>query len=485
MRALVLASSAALLGALLAAPAVAAASEPRRYAFVVAHTEDLEQQSPPLEYADDDGARYFELFSQIADEVRLYTVLDDTSQRLYPDAARAARVPRHADVLSGLERTFADIRADIERGAEVEFTFILVGHGQIGAGGEGYVSLLDQPFTRSDLFQQVLARSPATTNHIVVDACNSYFLVHRRGGEDDGGPSRREAIQQYLAAEDIARYPNTGVLLSTSEAKESHEWSAFGAGVFSHQLRSALSGAADVNGDGIIQYSEVQAFVAAANLRVSDPRARIDVFARPPRIDASRPLVDLTRSRFRNWLRFPAGPALAVYLEDQRGVRYLDAHLSGERAVVVGLVPSQRYFVRTRDGSREARIDASRRGRIDFDHGALRPSTLAARGAIAESFRTKLYAEAFGPGFYRGFVASSGAAPVAPTRTAWVPAPARPAIITAAYLRERVALLSRASEREPALRRRLRRASPDILRALAAGRLEDADRLIDRAARPD
>jgi hypothetical protein len=465
----------------LTAVQASAQAETRRYAVVVASGQDLSGKSAALEYADDDGARYYELFSQLADQVELYAVLDSASQRLHPGAARVARPPRRAELVRGLERVFASIQSDVDRGKKVSFTFVLVGHGQIGAGGEGYVSLLDHPFTRTDLFRTVLARSPATTNHVVVDACNSYFLVHRRGGASDAGPSRKDAIRRYLAAEDLARYPNTGVFLSTSSEKESHEWSAFSAGVFSHQLRSALSGAADVNGDSKVEYSEVEAFIAAANLRVDDPRARIEVFARPPAIDRSRPMVELVRSRFRHFVRFPAGPALPVYLEDARGVRYADLHLSGERAVVVGLVPSRRYFVRSRDGRREARLDLARPGRIDFDRGRMKPSALAARGSVAESFREDLYAEPYGPSFYRGFVAQSGGLPV--ERSAgWLPRAARPGVMTAAYLREEVSRLSEDARRDPPLRRRLRRASPVILRALGAGRLEEAARLIDRAA---
>ena len=405
-----------------------AAADVRRYAVIVAHTEDIARDIAPLEYADDDGARYHELFSHMADQVALYTVLDQDSQRLYPHVAAQARTPRRADVLAGVERVFAQAERDVAQGHEVVFYFVLVGHGDIGAGGEGYVSLLDAPFTRTDLFQHVLARSPATINHVVIDACNSYFMVHRRGGEevDDGGPSRREAVQSFLAREDLGRYPNTGVLLSTSAEKESHEWSAYGAGVFSHQLRSALAGAADINGDGRIEYSEVEAFVAAANLRIDNPRARVEIFARPPTIDLARPIMDLTTSRFRHWLEVPAGEPLRMYLEDARGVRYLDAHLSGERPVVLGLADSPYYFARTSDGAREARIALEGPGLRTLDPAALRPSTVAARGAVTEAFRLALYAEPYGPGFYRGFVAARSISAVAPVRDPWLPRPVEP-----------------------------------------------------------
>ncbi|MBI5482169.1 MAG: hypothetical protein HY906_25160 [Deltaproteobacteria bacterium] len=409
---------------LLAFSAADAHAGTRRYAVVVAHGRSLTPGVAPLEYADDDGARYYELLSQVADEVLLYVVLDRDSQRLYPQAAKVARVPSHAAVREGLAGTFARARRDRDRGDEVVFYFVLVGHGAIGAGGEGYVSLLDAPFTRTDLFRQVIAPSPATTNHVIVDACNSYYLVHRRGDgpdRDDGAPGEGRAVGAFLAEEDLGRYPNTGVLLSTSAARESHEWSAYGAGVFSHEVRSAMAGAADVNGDGRIEYSEVRAFVAAANLRVGNPRARLAIFARAPAIDHSRPLVDLRAARFASFLHVPKGAPVRFYLEDARGVRYLDAHLAGDRAVTLGLVPSGHYYARTADGTREQRLGLGRRGRLELRRDRMAPAPIAARGATTEAFQQGLFAVPFGRGFYLGHVGSTDEAPVRESVTPWLP----------------------------------------------------------------
>ncbi|HSK04882.1 MAG TPA: caspase family protein, partial [Kofleriaceae bacterium] len=272
-----------------------AEAEVRRHALIVAHAGNAGGERAPLEYADDDGARYYELFAQLADDVRVYTVLDAASQQVHPAVAKIARVPRRADVLRGIDEAFARMRRDADAGHETVFYFVLVGHGTIGDGGEGTVALLDGSFSRTDLFQQVLARSPATTNHVIVDACNAYYLVHRRG--DGTAPARRDAVAAFVAREELARYPNTGVLLSTSSAKDTHEWSAYRAGVFSHELRSAMAGGADVNGDGRIAYSEIAAFLAAANQHVTE-QARVDVFARAPAADLARPLVDLRAARF-------------------------------------------------------------------------------------------------------------------------------------------------------------------------------------------
>ena len=406
---------------LMCASTAAASDDVRRYAVIVAHGEDLAGNAPDLEYADDDAARYFELYQHIADDVQLFSVLDRDTQRLHPEAASAADAPSRARVLSGIERAFERARRDVADGLRVEFTFVLAGHGDVGPGGEGYISLLDEPFTRSDLYQHVLSRSPATTNHIVIDACNSFFLVNRRGGDDATGPGRGDVVRAFLKREDLSRYPNTGVLLSTSSEAESHEWSAYRAGVFSHMVRSAIAGAADVNGDGRIEYSEIEAFVAAANARIDDPRARVEIFAQPPAIDESRPLVDLRDARFEHWLELPGGEPLRVYLEDARGIRYLDAHMSGEREIVVGLVAKPHYFVRTADGKRKARVALGGAGRIAFDRDRLRPVEIAARSAVADAFRIWLFSEPFGPSFYQGYVSARDRRPIRFDTAAWRP----------------------------------------------------------------
>jgi hypothetical protein len=439
----------------------AARAEVRRYAMIVAHSGNAGGDLAPLEYADDDGARYHELFGQLADEVLLYSVLDATTQQLHPASARSARMPRRPDVLRGLGELFARMKQDGDAGHETVFYFVLVGHGTIGDGGEGSVALLDGAFSRTDMFHEVLAKSPATTNHLIVDACNAYYLVHRRG--DGAAPPRKDAVQAFIAREDLGRYPNTGVLLSTSSEKDTHEWSAYRAGVFSHELRSAMAGGADVNGDGEIAYSEIAAFVAAANQHVTD-KARVEVFARPPAANVTRPLVDLRAARFTHWLRVPAGMPSRIFLEDQRGVRYADAHVGGQHPVVFGLVPSAHYFVRTSDGARETRIDLDHRRRIDLDRSRMRVAAVSSRGAVEQSFRLHLYAEPFDANFYRGFVAAQGGVSVPLDAPRWRPGPPDRELVDAELQR-----LNRAARTDVPLRKRLRARGTELARGIEAG----------------
>ena len=66
---------------------------PAIYALIVANNASLSEARAPLRFADDDGARYAELFGVIAEEVRLYSVFDAETQRTFPDQTDRAVPP--------------------------------------------------------------------------------------------------------------------------------------------------------------------------------------------------------------------------------------------------------------------------------------------------------------------------------------------------------------------------------------------------------
>src|SRR5262249_14315219 len=73
----------------------------------------------------------------------------------------------------------------------------------------------------------------------------------------------------------------------------------------------------------------------------------------------------------------------------------------------VALLSKRRHFVRTLEGM-ELRVDPVASDVITVDLKQLRPIAMASRGAIADVFEKKLFAEAFGPSFLRGFAAANG-----------------------------------------------------------------------------
>ena len=371
------------------------------FAVIVANNDSYESVLAPLAYADDDGARNAELFSLVTRRLDVLTVLDAQSQRLYPATAAVARPPSGAALLRSLSEIFDAIREANARGARTVFYFIYVGHGSVGEDGEGAMHLLDRRFTRADLFHEVIARSPATVNHVVIDACNSYLLVAKRGDAGDVDAALDAAVDRFVEGERLDRYPNTGIVVSTSRAADVHEWSEFQAGVFSHEVRSALVGGADVDADGAVTYQEVRAFLGAANNMVKDPRARLEPYVRPPRIRLAEPLFDLSRAPDAPRLLVPATIAGRYYLEDARGVRFADINMGVGSAVRFLLLPEYGYYLRGEGQQR--RIPADATATLDASLIAPEEEPFGRRGAEEETFRRDLFATPFSRAFYEGF----------------------------------------------------------------------------------
>ena len=171
-------------------------------------------------------------------------------------------------------------RTRARRGVPTVVYFVYAGHGNV-ENGRGYLALEDARLFGADLEQLIVDRVGGAETHFIVDACYSVFLAMSRGP----GGERREA-HGFSALGGLAARPGVGLLLSTSSARESHEWSEFQAGVFSHEVRSGLLGAADANGDGQVSYREIAAFVERANAPIPNERFRPDVYAKEPTVGA-------------------------------------------------------------------------------------------------------------------------------------------------------------------------------------------------------
>jgi hypothetical protein len=209
---------------------------------------------------------------------------------------------------------------------------------------------------------------------------------------------------QLVSESLLDAYPNVGVITAASSDQQAHEWSKIESGVFTHEVLSALLGAADVNGDRRIEYSEVQAFVAAANRGLADPRARPRVEARPPAADRHAVLIDLAHLKDVSFLRGKAGALGHFQVELGNGVPWLDAHLAPETSLWLALPRGTSAFLRTHE--REAKLPT---GHVEVALAALQfaPLSARARGSVEASLRDALFSTAFGPSYYAGFVDST------------------------------------------------------------------------------
>ena len=346
------------------------------FALIIGSNISVDRDVRPLKYADDDAANYLDLFRVLGARTYLLSRLDDNTRRLHPQAAAEAAEPNRA----ALERATAQIATDVAqaqaRQVETVLYVVYAGHGNV-YDGQGYITLEDMRISGSDL-AHLVARIPATNVHIIVDACASYYLAYTRG---PGG--ERRPLSGFQDATLIGD-PRVGLLLSTSSARESHEWDGFQAGVFSEEVRSGLYGAADANGDGQVSYREIAAFVNRANAAIPNDRFRPNIYARAPR--ETDMLIDLRHGLERR-LEIDGVHAGHYSVEDARGVRLLDLHNSAGQAVnIVRPSPSGPLYVhRTEDGV-EFTLPATPQI-LTLGDLQTNEARVATRGADQEAFR--------------------------------------------------------------------------------------------------
>jgi hypothetical protein len=375
---------------LLAALAVATPAPTQRFALVVGHNEPPSPELPRLRYADDDAVRWAMLLQTYGAAVEVLTTLDEESRRLYGDRLPAMAAPTREGIAAAMGRIGAAIRAARAAGARTVFYFVYAGHGDVERG-EGYVALAGGRLYRRDLEDLILASSNADTNHVVVDACRSYYFVYDRGP----GGTREPWNSPYFVSGAAARFRNTGFLLASSTEAPTHEWEEFQSGIFSHELRSGLLGSADLDGDARISYDELAAFVRVANRPIRNARFRPEFLARAPAggdgvfLDlggASGGVIDTARR-----------PSARYLLEDDLGVRWADLHPAGPVLLRLPVAPWQpaHYFFRRWGGEEEYRVAPGEK--VSLAQRKPVPASTIARGAAHEAF-AQLFAEAFDAG---------------------------------------------------------------------------------------
>lgn len=286
------------------------------FALIIGANASVDPGAPTLHYADDDAAKYLDLFRSLGARTYVLTRLDDNTRRLHPQLAAEALLPVRADFSRAVASLAHDVEQARQRRIRTVLYFVYAGHGNV-ADGRGYIALEDARLDAATLDGEVVDAVGADQSHFIVDACDSYFLALGRGP----GGTRHEAHGFALGG--LRPRDSVGLLLSTSSARESHEWSGFQAGVFSHEVRSALYGAADADGDGQVSYREVSAFVERANEAIPNEQYRPNVYARAPK--DSPVLLDL-RGRLHSRINVPGARAGRYLLEDSRGVRIADFH---------------------------------------------------------------------------------------------------------------------------------------------------------------
>ncbi len=357
-----------------------AMAEPARavFALIVGVNASPSPDVAALQYADDDAARYLDLFRALGARTYVLSRLDANTRRLHPQAAAEAVPPRRAELRQAVDTLARDIGQARTRGVRSTLYIVYAGHGDVEDAG-WYLTLEDERLTGGQLMTDVVDRAGADQSHVIIDACHAYLLAMPRG---PGGT--RRSLGGFVELEAASRAGRVGYVLSSSVSGESHEWAGFEAGVFSHEVRSGLYGAADANGDGRVTYAELGAFVARANEPIANEKFRPRVLARAPR-DGDL-LLDL-RSRRDHELRLDAPDSGGHYLlENTDGVRLLDFHATGATPVHLMRPPGDGplYLRRLSDGTERAipRVD----GVVALVRLPVTPARTQSRGAAHHAF---------------------------------------------------------------------------------------------------
>jgi hypothetical protein len=370
-------------GAVFGASAAAPADDQgaARFALIIGVNRSIEPGVSPLRYADDDAARYRDLLEVIGARTYLLATLDQNTRRVHPEAAAEARPAELAELRATVKRLAKDV-AEARREHRTALYVIYAGHGHVDRtdGRTGYVSLDDGRLTGQDFLREIIDPVAADQNHLLVDACSSYLLVTGRGGAGERWPVAGYARigGALLERKDI------GLLLSTSSARESHEWSAFQAGVFSHEVRSGMYGPADVDGDGIVSYREMAAFIRRANESIPNEKFRPELFWQPPRDTTA--LIDLRRALARR-VEIPGTDGAHYFLEDPRGVRLADFH--NGRSLTVRLVRppvAQRLYLQRTKDQREYVLSAAAGAVLNTSELRAEEPRVSVRSAAHEAF---------------------------------------------------------------------------------------------------
>jgi hypothetical protein len=342
------------------------------HALIITNNKSLSLGRADLHYADDDGLKWRQLFEDLGTHTTLLTTLDG------PTRLVSTRPELEAPTRKNLEAALAKLTARMNETAGPDtLTLVFAGHGDI-AGGEGFLELEDGRLTATDL-ERLIAKVPAARIHLVIDACNAYFMLHPRK------PGAR-TVTRNVDGGLLERHPHIGALLSTSAEALSWEWSEIQSGLFSHALRSGLRGGADLDRDGRVTYRELEGFLTIAHLTLPDgfkPR----LFIRPPRAELDLPVATLARTR-----PLVLDTARHVALSDERGVRLFEGHFEAGQPLPL-VLPAGPIHLSERTGHGTLRATS--------DTGPLGPATTEEEArARGDQRLNQLFSTPFGAGSF-------------------------------------------------------------------------------------
>ena len=302
---------------------------------------------PTLRFADDDAVRFSLLLRGLDAGGRparlwLLTELDAETESGLARAGLTAR-PDAPPTRAALSAALADVASALARrppGAPDPLLYVIyAGHGLQGRILLKPDGAPEAAITGHELRAAVaeLARvAPNLRTFLFLDACRSQSLFTERGADSDLGP---DLTAQASELERRADEVHIGVLTAAASGKPAGEVGDLGAGYFSHVLASGLAGAADADGDEVVSFGELVAFVAFNTERLTGQRP----WFAPPGGDLRVPAIDLRGRRAR--LDLSGAPAGRYLIAAGTGRPiFAEAYNSGRTPLRLAL-PAGRYRI--------------------------------------------------------------------------------------------------------------------------------------------
>lgn len=327
---------------LAAVVSAAPASQGEVYAVVIGHNGGLARTAtsaglPTLRYADDDAlrmARWFEALS-VPGGVTVLTTPDPQTVATLEAAGLSlpsVRTPTRRNLFAALDALKAALAGRTTRGPSTVFVFY-AGHGLTGRLLLAPEAADEASVTGKEL-KLALAEVGADHVELFIDACRSQSLFTERGGPD--------LSQEIASLEAKAAGTSFGVLTAAQSDKPAGEASDLMGGFFSHVLASGLAGAADADGDDVVRFGELAAFVAFNTEGLTGQRPWFEA----PNGDLRAPVIALGGT---TRLVLPASTQGRLRVSSPSGLPvFAELFKAPGRAMALTL-PSGRYQVQRRD----------------------------------------------------------------------------------------------------------------------------------------
>jgi hypothetical protein len=302
-----------------------------RFAVVVGQNQGAPGQ-PPLWFAERDAERFAQTLTELGDFEPGGVVL-----------VRDASLARVREALAAIEDR---VRAARARGGQPLLVFYFSGH----ADAQG-MELGPERLSFTELRDRI-SSSAAEARVAIVDACEAGLLTQVKGA------SAAPDLDFPLPSDEHVR--GTAFVASTAVGEAAQESARLGGSFFTHNLETALRGAADADGDGLVTLGEAFRYTAAQTLSST---LATEAGAQHPTYDFRMSgrgdvvLADLRRADAR--LVLPRDPEASFVL---RGPSGLLAEVAGAVKPITLALPAGHYRVerRTSAGPAEAELDLAR-----------------------------------------------------------------------------------------------------------------------------